>query len=180
MIKTRHLTIVDSPPLLKETAIIVDWLNDPDVVRYSEQRHRLHTIKSQKAFLENLSPLDHYLLVKLHDGKLIGTMTTRWDRANNVTDVGILMGDKTEWNKGYGFEAWKGVCDRLLTASRKIEAGCMSANTAMIRICEKYGMKLEGIREGHFVTSTSSHPRTGMVLYGKFANDQEGKVRSIV
>ena len=33
----------------------VAWLNDPEVVRYSEQRHRNHTLESCRQFVETFA-----------------------------------------------------------------------------------------------------------------------------
>jgi len=37
------------------TTRYVGWLNDPEVVRYSEQRHQTHTIESCRSYLLSFS-----------------------------------------------------------------------------------------------------------------------------
>lgn len=129
----------------------VRWLNDPEVVRYSEQRHKKHSFYSQVAYLGHFNGGTNRF-VEIHLGtKLIGTMTAYIDRENSVADVGILIGDKSQWGRGFGSEAWQAFCDTLLvTGIRKIEAGCMSANKSMMSIARKTGMVLEGRRTEHF------------------------------
>ena len=38
----------------------VAWLNDPDVVRYSEQRHRVHTLESCRSYWLSFSGTPHF------------------------------------------------------------------------------------------------------------------------
>lgn len=156
---------------------IIGWLNDPNVMVFSEQRYKPHSLETQNAYLKNMNTNDEYWGVRLRDtDALIGTMAAHVDVANGVANVGILIGDKEQWGKGYGYEAWKTFCDYLLTFLRKVEAGCMAANTAMVRLCEKYQMRMEGIRDDHFYLGHSSNPYSGMVMYGKFANDKTTKI----
>ena len=37
-------------PKIKELRIWINWLNDFEVIKYSEQRFKEHTIKTQKFF----------------------------------------------------------------------------------------------------------------------------------
>lgn len=141
------------------------WLNDPEVVRFSEQRHRRHSIETQKAYFAAVAPPHLYLGV-IHDKCVIGTVTVLLDEANSVANVGIMMGDKSKWGKGYGFEAWRGVCDELFKLGvRKIEAGCMAVNYRMMAICQHYDMIEEGRQDKHFMLEGHS---VDLVHWGKF------------
>lgn len=141
--------------------MVISWLIDPVLMKYSEQRHKIHTVRSQLEYISSIQVPNHYFKVK-DDEVLVGTMTAFIDINNNVADLGILIGRP---HKGFGTEAWRLLCNRLGgTGVRKIEAGCMAKNTAMIRICEKNHMRLEGTRRDHFWTvGQCDH----LVLYGK-------------
>lgn len=143
---------------------MANWLNDPEVVRYSEQRHRKHDWESQFYYV-NEGP---DIFREIHAGEsFIGTITAHIDRHNAIADVGILIGDKSVWGQGYGTEAWIAFCDHLfLREVRKIEAGAMSANTGMIRIFVKSGMTFEGFRDDHFDLGDGKYAH--MVMWGKF------------
>ena len=165
-IVTKHLTLVKSNVSNQHLNLMVAWLKDPDVVRWSEQRHQHHDIETQRQYISDGT--DIFREIHTHQSHFIGTITACIDRDNSVADVGILIGEKKEWGKGYGFEAWKGFCDHLLTnGMRKIEAGTMSRNKPMLRIFSKYGMTYEGVRNDHFVLSKEE--TADMFLYGKFA-----------
>ena len=153
------------PDLTPERTIktMVGWLNDPEVVRYSEQRHKIHTEESQQEYIQDGPDVFREIYTNT---SFIGTITAQIDRPNSVADVGILIGDKSAWGKGYGTEAWIAFCDHLfLHQIRKIEAGAMSTNVGMIKIFTKSGMTFEGFRDNHFICGDEvAH----MVLWGKF------------
>lgn len=130
---------------------VVGWLNDKDVMRYSEQRHGSHSIESQKFYINLMS--EHHKYMEIHYGNsLIGTISAHIDHPNSVADVGILIGERKVWGKGYGTEAWKAFCDWLLsTGIRKIEAGTMACNIGMIHVFRKTQMHEEGRRSWHFL-----------------------------
>lgn len=130
----------------------VKWLNDPDVVRYSEQRHKRHNMETQRSYLGHfLHGHDQYREI-YHGSTLIGSITANIDEPNSIANVGILIGDKSKWGQGFGTEAWKAFCDHLLIHGvRKLEAGTMATNFGMISIFRKTGMRIEGTRYCHFL-----------------------------
>lgn len=146
--------------------LFASWLNDPEVVRYSEQRHKVHTRESQLDYWKSPATVYPNTVWIIHlDGRPIGSISATVDEKNSVADVGILIGDKTQWGKGYGYDAWSVICDLLLaTLVRKVEGGCMSVNSSMVKVMEKYGMKLEGIRQDHF---DIGYQKSNCLLYGK-------------
>jgi [ribosomal protein S5]-alanine N-acetyltransferase len=145
---------------------IAGWLNDPAVVRFSEQRHGRHNLQTQREYINNILHSPNLYIGVYREGCLIGTMTVIVDTENSIANVGIMMGDKSKWGKGYGLEAWVGVCDELFKSGiRKIEAGCMAINYRMMAICQHYGMVEEGRQDKHFMLDGSS---IDLVHWGKF------------
>ena len=148
-------------PNYNEIDKIVSWLNDKDLMKYSEQRYKNHTRETQDSYL--MSP-DRYRLIYDTPFTLVGTITAILDNQNMVADIGILIGSEHK-GCGYGAEAWRKFSQELATDGiRKIEAGCMAKNKAMIRVFEKNGMILEGTRRYHFQTGKDQYD--DMVLYG--------------
>lgn len=139
----------------------VEWLNDPDVVRYSEQRHKQHTEASQHKYLNELPGGSHIWLIRLGEESLgdvcpgthIGTITAYIDEPNRLANMGIMIGEKEAWGQGYGLEAWTAVMDWLFTKAgiRKIEAGMMVENFPMKSICSRADMVYDGYRREHFL-----------------------------
>ena len=145
-ISTNRLTL---RPLNKATSRNLAWLRDPDVVRYSQQRHREHTLSSQLRYINSFSDRSHIWGIYLADsGNHIGNLSAANDDPNNVSDVGIMIGESAFWGKGYATEAWKAACGWLLDKDgggvRKLAAGCARNNEAMLKIIRNSGFKQEG------------------------------------
>lgn len=149
---SKRLIMQSVEPIEYHLKEMVGWLNDIKTMAYSEQRHMHHTIESQRRYIEMYQD-DNILYSISHEGILIGTISTYVDKPNNVVNVGILIGDRAQWHKGFGFEAWKTVCDDQLNnkGRRKVEAGCAADNKAMMNICSRYGMSEEGRQDDHFL-----------------------------
>jgi RimJ/RimL family protein N-acetyltransferase len=134
----------------------VSWLNDPEVVRYSEQRHRRHSLESCTRYFQDMSASsDHFLAIEAHDRALghIGNARVSVDSANRVADISILIGEKRAWNLGFGSRVWDAILHELLLNQdiRKVTAGTMSVNTPMLRLMAKSGMRVEATRPRHFL-----------------------------
>jgi len=149
----------------KNFATVAEWLNDPEVVQYSEHRHLTHSSITQINYhREMIANGSAYFAIC--DPDMIGTISARMDQPNKVAQVGILIGDKTKWGKDYGFQAWKAMGDWLFEGGiRKIEAGCMATNYGMISVFLKYGMLFEAYIPGHFLVGEEE---VAEVRYGKF------------
>ena len=129
----------------------LNWLNDPEVVRFSEQRFMKHTLDSCRAYMRSFDETPHYfwaLVSRSTEEGHIGNMNSYVDMQNLVADIGILIGDKGLWGKGYGSEAFLGVADHLFRHQgvRKVTAGTVGANAGMLKIMEKAGMREDGRR----------------------------------
>ncbi|MBM3492508.1 MAG: GNAT family N-acetyltransferase [Alphaproteobacteria bacterium] len=129
----------------------VGWLNDPQVVRWSEQRHRRHDLSSCQAYAERFaqSP-DYFWAIVANDPALghVGNLTATLDPPNGVADLAILIGDKAAWGKGLGGEAFELACRFLLLERglRKVTAGTAMENAGMLAIMRKLGMRPDGRR----------------------------------
>ena len=136
----------------------VSWLQDAEVVRYSEQRHRGHDLESCRAYMQSFTGTPHYFVaVVAKDINLghIGNINAYVDENNGVADVGILLGDKRSWGQGYGTEAWEAVCRYLLLELnlRKVTAGTSATNAGMLGIMRRTGMVNDGKRERQLLMS---------------------------
>jgi RimJ/RimL family protein N-acetyltransferase len=132
----------------------VGWLNDPEIVRFSEQRRRAHTLNGCRAYAASFSGTPNYFwAVVAKDVALghIGNLNTYVDGNHGVGDIGILMGERTAQGRGYATEAWVAVCDYLLrtVGLRKVTAGTLAVNTPMLRLMERVGMVADGRRVRH-------------------------------
>jgi [ribosomal protein S5]-alanine N-acetyltransferase len=129
----------------------IAWLNDPQVVRYSNQRFRRHDQVSSEQYLKGFAGSDN-LFVAITDkdgGELLGTMTAYVARLHGTVDVGLMVGERSTWGQGVGQDAWNTLCGWLLEPQvglRKLTGGTARPNVAMVRIMERYGMQLEAVK----------------------------------
>ena len=123
----------------------VSWLNDPELMKYSEQRHLTHTIESFKES-DNLL----YAILESNENGHVGNINAYIDKYNGTAAVGILVG-KT--GRGYGFSAWKEMMDILFRGNniRKVTAATMAVNVPMIKIMKKANMQYEQNRLNFFL-----------------------------
>lgn len=150
IIETKRLTIFPFSDKFI-TNEYVGWLNNPEIVRFSEQRHKNHSIESCKDYWLTFSGTLNYfwaITLKNKGYEHIGNINAYVDEPNKTADIGILIGEKTLWSCGFGLEAWNVICLFLINEIhiRKITAGTMSSNTGMIRIFTKSGMIEDGRR----------------------------------
>jgi len=142
-------------------AAYLSWLNDPIVNAFSGRRFFPTSEAAALSYLENLSSAEFILAICTKEGKHIGNIKVGpIDWMHKSADLSILIGEKTEWGKGYGPEAIYLVtkhCFKTLQLHR-LEAG--TVNPAFCKSVEKLGWK----KEGEF--------REAFMLAGKFANIQ--------
>ncbi len=131
------------------------WMNDKDVTVYSEHRHtRAHPGTLRKYIMSFDHQRNHIWAildknVKRHPAEpwvdhYLGHITAHCDPFNKTAQVGIMIGERQYWGKGYGAEAWQAVCDWLIeNGARKVCAGCIEPNLPMRRVFEKTGMTEE-------------------------------------
>lgn len=156
-------------PLTKATQRNLGWLRDPDVIRYSQQQHREHTLSTQLRYINSFTGGSHiWAIVEAETGEHIGNVTAEHDVPNNVSDVGIMIGETAHWGKGYGAEAWKEACGWLLDKSggnvRKLEAGAARTNEAMLKIMRGSQFVEEGERKNRYLFAGNP---VSAVLFGR-------------
>jgi len=149
----------------------VSWLNDEALMRYSEQRHRLHTPESCREYLASFAGTPHYFwaIEALDlDGLHIGNLNAYVDRHNGLADMGILIGHAAARRRGYGQLAWNAALSHLMNQAglRKVTAGMMAENAAMICIAERSSMLPDGCRRRHFVRNGTE---VDMVYWAAFS-----------
>ena len=157
------------------TADITDaylgWLGDEVVTRYSNQRFRTHTRESCEAYRDSFSGSPNLFLSMqcAADDRAIGTMTAYANPHHDTCDVGIMVGARDYWGGGYGQAAWNLLTGWLLTEGgvRKLTAGCLAANGAMVTLMERSGMTREAVRKGQEILNGEP---ADIVHYARFAD----------
>lgn len=147
----------------------IGWLCDPDVVRFSNQRFLKHDQESSLRYLASFEGTDNLFISvrRLSDDSPVGTMTAYVSSHHGTVDVGILIGDKAVWGKGYGQDAWNTLTNWLLERDdiRKLTAGTLACNHGMIKLMERSGMRHEATRSEQEIVNGQA---VDILYYAKF------------
>ena len=148
----------------------VSWLNDSDVVRFSEQRHLKHTKQICLKYINSFKITKNKLLVIIikKSKKHIGNLSINIDLNNQLAEMNIIIGDKSEWGNGYGSEAWGIILDYLIKdiKIRKVIAGAMTRNEFMIKIFKKHHMTMESIKPREYLLNGEE---VDLIYYAKYS-----------
>lgn len=153
------------------TPAYVGWLNDPEVVRFSNQRFTVHTARSCGNYLAGFagSPNHFLAIVRRDSGETIGTMTAYISPPHGTADMGILVGDKLVWGGGFGLDAWCTLLGWLLAEAglRKVTAGTLACNEPMLRLVRKSGMYQEATRAAQEIVGGAEQD---ILYFARFAD----------
>jgi ribosomal-protein-alanine N-acetyltransferase len=126
------------------------WLNNPRVNLYLESRGN-YTMEMLKAYIEQQYEDEIYFWgIHLKDSnKHIGNI--KIDPINEEThsgEYGILMGDFTNWGKGFAKEASIKIIDYCFKEIKlsKITLGVVEDNIAAVKLYEKIGFITEEVK----------------------------------
>ena len=126
----------------------VGWLNNQEIVKFSEQRHIDHSLESCKEYFdENQQSNNLFLAIEYLDKETneyihIGNIGVNKDSKNKYADISIIIGEKNYWGEGIGFFGIKGVVSYLFNNEglHLITCGTTSENTGMVKLMEKLKM----------------------------------------
>jgi len=135
----------------------LDWLNDPEVTRYTETGRFPSTTEDLDNYYRSVTSSKNDVILAVVDrksGKHIGNVKLgpiRW--VHRAATFGILIGDKKSWGKGIGEDATRLMVEygfyRLNL--HRIDLGVFAEHEAAVRCYEKVGFKVEGrLREDLF------------------------------
>jgi [ribosomal protein S5]-alanine N-acetyltransferase len=133
----------------------INWLNDPEVNRFLEVRLVPQTYETVLAYVRSFyEGTEKYMWgVYLKDRDiLIGTGTlTDINRHHRRGIIGLMIGDKRYWGKGYGTEVIKLVTDFAFNKLQlhKVTAGAVADNSGSIKAFQKAGFEVEGCLKSH-------------------------------
>ena len=151
-IRLRHIEREDLPHF-------VAWLNDPEV-RYGLAMYLPLSQVEEEHWFENVQKRERdeqplVIEVKSQDGwTMIGNSGFfNIDWRNRDAELGIVIGDKTYWNKGYGTEVMRLLLHHGFTTLNlhRIFLRVFAENPRAIRAYEKAGFVHEGrMRQAEF------------------------------
>ena len=148
------------------------WLNDPDVYRWlaagvltpptweDELAWWRHTRSSKDELTWS---------IETFGGQLLGSVTLHWTRPAKSASFGIFIGDKAEWDKGFGGAAVGAIVSHGFKALglNRIGLNCDATNERAIRCYEKAGFRHEGVMREHRFVAGKFHDSVVMGLLKK-------------
>ncbi len=129
------------------------WLNDKEVTRYLEI-FEPYTMEQLKDYLQAVekNPKLLFWAILLKNGKHIGNIKVDpINRRHGYGEYGIMMGEKSEWGKGYAGEATNTILEYCFKEEglRKVTLGVVADNLAAVNLYKKLGFKEEGLYKSH-------------------------------
>jgi RimJ/RimL family protein N-acetyltransferase len=165
-----------------DLASFVKWMNDPEV-RKGTSRYLPLSLGQEEGWYEEMlkRPIEEQPFgIEMRKGRgwlLIGTTSffdINWQ--GRSAEIGIMIGEKSQWNKGYGSEAM------LLMAKHgfetlnfhRIRLHVYAENAAAVRVYEKIGF----VHEGRLRDDSYANGRYGDVLVMSMLRPEWDAVKS--
>lgn len=164
----------------------VAWINDPEVRQGIASFLPLSMAREENWFESMLkSPVEeHPFALEIKNGKnwlLIGSCGLfDIDWRSRKAEIGIMIGDKRQWNKGYGTETMRLILKHGFETLNlhRLYLKVFSTNPGAIRAYEKAGFVLEArLREAHFADGRYHDDLIMSVLRSEWDSNQSSKSR---
>jgi RimJ/RimL family protein N-acetyltransferase len=161
-----------SPININDAGKFAEWLNDLEVTENLTLYDGVINTETEKTILEKLSQNHNYSIIDNGTNELIGNCGYEdIDNLNQTAEVGIFIGNKNYWNKGYGTEALTLLLDYGFKALNlhNIWLRTFSFNARAIRAYEKAGLKIIGRRRESILRGKERYDTVLMeILYNEF------------
>ena len=137
-----------SPKSLEDVEIFTEWMNDFYITDYTGRSYQTMTLQAEKQYLENSENTKNtFAIIDIETDKIIGSIGLHEvNHINRTATLGIFIGDRNYWSKGYGTEAIQLILDfgfNYLNLNN-IDLALMEFNTRALRCYEKCGFKIIG------------------------------------
>jgi [ribosomal protein S5]-alanine N-acetyltransferase len=132
------------------------WMNDPAITQFLESRFYPNSIDSLKEYVKSkqTDSTNVFLAIVIKENhRHIGNIKLgAINRIHRFADVGIIIGEKDCWGKGYASEALTLVTKYAFDTLNlhKLTAGCYEMNQGSVKAFQKVGYYIEGIQKSHF------------------------------
>ena len=153
----------------------VRWLNDPDVLQWLTLP-KPPTIDEERQWweAEQRNPEDVVWAIETLDGRLLGDMALRPNPLGRWADLGLFIGEKGAWSRGYGTDAIRTILRYAFAGMRLNRVSLMAdeLNARALRCYEKCGFMREGLMRQHRVVDGQFHNTVMMgILREEFLED---------
>lgn len=148
-------------------SVYVSWLNNKQVVMFTEQKEILHTLESIKKYVEEkFLSRNEYLFGIFKKNNHIGNIKLGpINFIHKTAEISFFIGQIDFWSKGIMTKVIK----KLVSYSfenlgiEKISAGCYDENFGSKKVLTKCGFKIEGKRVKQVIFNNK---RIDMIIFG--------------
>jgi len=146
----------------------LSWMNDREIHKYTEQRHKKHTIKDIKKFVKEKNESNNEFLygIFLNNNSHIGNI--KLGPINHIHKYAVIsyfIGVKKLHSKGLAAKAIKKIIAIAKKKKiRKLKAGVYEMNISSVKVLKKNGFKKEGFLRKEYVFKKK---RIGCYIFGR-------------
>jgi len=135
------------------------WANDPEVAYWARAETNISNVTIGEFrrwyYRRSSSSVKRFIIETKESKKPIGSISYRdYDSINKVIVLGIHIGEKNYWGKGFGTDAIKTFVKYLFDTLdiNRIELDTFDENIRAIKAYQKCGFKIEGVlREARLI-----------------------------
>ena len=131
----------------------VEWMHDREVTRWLASVGEPPTLADEQEWYDRrrADPDSVMWAIETAEGRLIGNVELRLTPAARRAEMGIVVGDKAEWNQGYGTHTVQLVLRYAFKELElnRVELTTDEENARAIRCYEKCGFTREGLLRQH-------------------------------
>lgn len=133
------------------------WMNDPEVTIFLENSVQRYSVESLQGYVKEIKNDRAYIFQAIIDrgcNQHIGNLKLgpiNW--VHRFGDLGIVIGVKEKWGKGYATEAISMIIKHAFNDLNlhKVTAGCNERNLGALKAFQKNGFEIEGLRKRQFL-----------------------------
>jgi RimJ/RimL family protein N-acetyltransferase len=140
--------VVLRPIRMVDAELCFRWVSDPDVTRYLGLLQPPTTVEGERVWIARAltdKEQQRVFVVEDQEGRAIGTGGLRaMDRETGSAILGVMIGDKSIWNQGYGTSATKALVSYGFgeLGLQEVRLSCHPENYGALRCYEKAGFKV--------------------------------------
>lgn len=139
------------------------WFNDPEVNLYQNKGFYPNTREKQAVFFDSLRNDERQVTLAIEteaEGTHIGNVTLKGiDWIHRSAELGIVIGEKGQWGRGYGRQAWWLMTKYgfLVLNLNRISAHMIKENVRSLRTAQRSGFLIEGELQEYYFKNGSYH-----------------------